>query len=41
MELMHHEDYVETHRARVEKLGFRIGLPGQVYDLVSGRLLGP
>jgi ribonuclease BN (tRNA processing enzyme) len=41
MVLMHHEDDVEGHRAQVEKLGFRIGLPGQVYDLVSGRLLSP
>jgi hypothetical protein len=41
MVLMHHEDDIETHRAQVERLGFRIGLPGQVYDLVSGRLLSP
>jgi hypothetical protein len=39
--LMHHEDDIEAHRAQVESLGFRIGLPGQVYDLVNGRLLSP
>jgi hypothetical protein len=37
MVLMHHEDDIETHRAQVEALGFRIGLPGQTYDLVSGQ----
>lgn len=36
MVLMHHEDDIERHRAQVEALGFRIGLPGQVYDLASG-----
>jgi hypothetical protein len=41
MVLMHHEDDIEAHRAQVESLGFRIGLPGQVYDLVNGRLLSP
>lgn len=40
MVLMHHEDDIETHRAQVEALGFRIGLPGQVYDLVSGKQVG-
>lgn len=34
--LMHHEDDLEEHRARAEALGFRIALPGHVYDLVSG-----
>lgn len=37
MVLMHHEDDIETHRAQVEALGFRVGLPGQTYDLVTGR----
>ena len=37
MVLMHHEDDIEIHRAQVEALGFRIGLPGQTYDLISGR----
>ncbi len=36
MVLMHHEDDIEAHRVQVEALGFRIGLPGQVYDLVRG-----
>jgi hypothetical protein len=40
MVLMHHEDDIEIHRAQVEALGFRIGLPGQVYDLVSGKQVG-
>ncbi|WP_181198416.1 MBL fold metallo-hydrolase [Enhygromyxa salina] len=37
MVLMHHEDDIEDHRAQVEALGFRVGLPDQVYDLVTGR----
>ncbi|MCX4242881.1 MBL fold metallo-hydrolase [Paraliomyxa miuraensis] len=37
--LMHHEDDLEEHRARAEALGFRIALPGQVYDLVTGQRL--
>ena len=37
MVLMHHEDDIETHRAAVEALGFRIGLPGQAYDLRTGQ----
>lgn len=37
MVLMHHEDDLEEHRARAESLGFRIALPGQVYDLRTGR----
>lgn len=41
MVLMHHEDDIELHRATVERLGFRIGLPGQVFDLVSGQMLSP
>jgi hypothetical protein len=36
MVLMHHEDDLEDHRARAEALGFRIGLPGHTYDLVTG-----
>lgn len=39
MVLMHHEDDIEIHRGQVEGLGFRVGLPGQVYDLVSGQRL--
>jgi hypothetical protein len=35
--LMHHEDDLEDHRARAESLGFRIALPGHVYDLTTGR----
>ncbi|WP_146158106.1 MBL fold metallo-hydrolase [Enhygromyxa salina] len=41
MVLMHHEDDIEVHRALVEGLGFRIGLPGHVYDLVSGKRVSP
>ena len=37
MVLMHHEDDLEDHRAHAESLGFRIGLPGHAYDLVSGQ----
>ncbi|MCB9568371.1 MAG: MBL fold metallo-hydrolase [Myxococcales bacterium] len=39
MVLMHHEDNIEEHRARVEAAGFRIALPGHVYDIVSGQRL--
>lgn len=35
--LMHHEDDVEDHRARAEALGFRLALPGHVYDLTTGQ----
>jgi hypothetical protein len=35
--LMNHDDDLEDHRARAESLGFRIALPGDVYDLVSGQ----
>lgn len=35
--LMHHEDDLEDHRARAEALGFRIALPGFVFDLVTGQ----
>ncbi len=34
--IMHHEDDLETHRARVEALGVRIALPGQRWDLHRG-----
>lgn len=37
--LMHHEDDLEEHRARAEELGFRIALPGHVYDLGTGERL--
>ncbi len=36
--LMHHEDDLEEQRARAEALGFRIALPGHVYDLTTGEL---
>lgn len=36
MVLMHHEDNLEQHRARAEDFGFRIALPGDEFDLVSG-----
>ena len=35
--LMHHEDDLEDHRARAESLGFRIALPGHVFDLDTGQ----
>ena len=35
--LMHHEDDMEDNRARAEAVGFRIALPGHVYDLESGQ----
>ncbi len=34
---MHHEDDVEDYRQRAEKAGFRIALPGHVYDLTTGQ----
>jgi ribonuclease BN (tRNA processing enzyme) len=37
MVLMHHEDDLEANRVRAEAAGFRIGLPGQVYDLTTGQ----
>jgi ribonuclease BN (tRNA processing enzyme) len=40
MVLMHHEDDLETHRARAEAAGFRIGLPDQTYDLTTGQRIG-
>jgi ribonuclease BN (tRNA processing enzyme) len=39
MVLMHHEDDVERQRERVEALGFRLGMPGDTYDLVTGARL--
>ena len=37
MVLMHHEDDIESNRARAEARGFRIALPGHRYDLATGR----
>lgn len=39
MVLMHHEDNIEENRGRAEALGFRLGLPGSVWDLESGQLM--
>jgi len=39
MVLMHHEDNLELNRPRVEAAGFRIAMPGQIYDLVAGERL--
>lgn len=39
MVLMHHEDNLDQNRERVEAAGFRVAMPGQVYDLVSGQRL--
>jgi ribonuclease BN (tRNA processing enzyme) len=39
MVLMHHEDNLELNRPRVEAAGFRIAMPGQIFDLVSGARL--
>lgn len=39
MVLMHHEDDIEQHRAQAEAAGFRVAMPGDVYDLVAGRKL--
>ena len=39
MVLMHHEDDIEAHRELVERLGFRISLPDQVYNLNTGKLV--
>ncbi len=40
MVIMHHDDSLEANRVRVEAAGFRIALPGHVYDLVSGQRVG-
>ena len=39
MVLMHHEDNLDQNRDRVEAAGFRVAMPGQVYDLASGQRL--
>lgn len=39
MVLMHHEDDIETHRERAESAGFRVGMPGDTWDLVTGKKL--
>jgi ribonuclease BN (tRNA processing enzyme) len=38
--VMHHEDDLEDHRGRVLKAGFRIALPGQLWNLATGQLVG-
>jgi glyoxylase-like metal-dependent hydrolase (beta-lactamase superfamily II) len=40
MVLMHHEDDIEANRRRAEDLGFRIGMPGDEWNLASGRRIG-
>lgn len=35
--LMHHEDDIETYRSRAEALGFRLAMPGDVFDLYTGQ----
>jgi len=37
--LMHHEDALEEYRARAESLGFRLAMPGDVFDLQTGARL--
>jgi ribonuclease BN (tRNA processing enzyme) len=37
--LMHHDDGIEQHRERAQAMGFRLAMPGDVYDLCSGRRL--
>lgn len=37
--VMHHDDDLEDHRARVVGAGFRIALPGQVWNLATGQLM--
>ena len=37
--LMHHEDDIERYRAKAEALGFRLALPGDVFDLFTGQRL--
>lgn len=36
--LMHHEDDIMENKLRAEAAGFRVGLPGQVYNLVTGTI---
>ncbi len=35
--LMHHEDDIEENRERVEAAGFRVAMPGHIYNLESGQ----
>jgi hypothetical protein len=35
--LMHHEDDIESYRSRAEALGFRLAMPGDIFDLSSGQ----
>ena len=37
--LMHHEDDIERYRARAESLGFRLAMPGDVFNLYDGTRL--
>jgi ribonuclease BN (tRNA processing enzyme) len=37
--LMHHEDDIERYRARAEALGFRLAMPGDVFNLHDGACL--
>ncbi|MGB1699982.1 MAG: MBL fold metallo-hydrolase [Nannocystaceae bacterium] len=37
MVLMHHEDNIESHRAEAEALGFRVAMPGDTWDLLTGQ----
>jgi hypothetical protein len=37
--LMHHDDDLAAHVHRAFALGFRVLLPGQVYDLARGELV--
>lgn len=37
--LMHHEDDIEQYRGRAESLGFRLAMPGDVFDLYDGARL--
>jgi ribonuclease BN (tRNA processing enzyme) len=37
--LMHHEDDIERYRARAESLGFRLAMPGDVFNLGDGARL--
>jgi ribonuclease BN (tRNA processing enzyme) len=37
--LMHHEDDIERYRARAEALGFRLAMPGDVFNLYDGARL--
>lgn len=34
--LMHHEDALERYRSRAESLGFRLAMPGDVFNLYDG-----